>query len=383
MVEAHDPLVSAVDALAAAAHTLAECQADSVLARFPSYVTAAVPRLSLVASGLRNVHQLVSILRSGVPPGSGELDEARRARERTAQGVPADDLYDAYRMCLRLLGEAFVEHAARYDVPAEQQIASVRLLWESADRLTSAVVVARLAAELELARHDEGRRLDVLRALLFGDGALSLRRQRLSALGMPVDRSYFVVRARTASAAARESLRGRFETGLRTYGCRPLFGIVDGDVTGIAPLRPLAEERDYVAGVVGPVSLDEMPDAFASASRLLDVAQRFGISGASDLSTLRLKVAVLGEPELGELLDGRLLQPLREAGDFGVQLRETLDAWLGADCRIAETSLALGLHQNTVRHRLERYAMLVDVDLERLETRFELWWVLQRARSQA
>lgn len=376
MLDVESRYSAALDALAADAFALAEQQAEAVLTRFPSYVAAQVPRPSLVASGLRNVQQLLAILRSGVTPGPGELDEARRARERTAQGVPADDLYDAYRLCLRLLGEAFVEQAERHRVPPARQMRSLRLLWESADRLTSAVVVARLAAELELARHDEGRRLDLLRALLFGEGGLVARRQRLTALGLNAERSYYVLRARAATAAAREALRSRFEASLRTYGCKPLFGLIDGDIAGIAPLRPPAQEPGYVAGVVGPTTLDAMPAAFSTASRLLDVARQFGTSGAYELGDLSLKVAVATDAELGQLLDARHLAPLRELGDFGAQLRETLEAWLAADGRVAETALALGLHQNSVRHRLERYADLTGADLERLETRFEIWWAL-------
>lgn len=383
MVEVEGPYAATVEALAAEASALAERQADAVLAHFPSYVTAEVPRLSLVASGIRNVHQLIAILRSGVTPGPGELDEARRARERTAQGVPADDLYDAYRMCLRLLGAAFVEQAERHGVPRDCQVATMRLLWESADRLTSAVVVARLAAELELARHDEGRRLDVLRALLFGEGGILARRQRLTALGLSADRGYYVLRAHAHTPAAREALRSRFETTLRTYGCRPLFGIIDGDVAGIAPLRPPSHEDGYVAGLVGPTTLESMPGAFALASRLLDVARHLEASGAFELGDLSLQVAVAADAELGQLLEQRYLGRLREHGEFGAQLRETLEAWLGADGRIAETALVLGVHQNTVRHRLDRYVELVDADLERLDTRFEIWWALQWSRRSA
>ncbi|MGE0486993.1 MAG: PucR family transcriptional regulator [Gammaproteobacteria bacterium] len=382
MPDADARFTRAVQAFEADAAALAERQAAAVLERFASYTDAAVPRASLVASGLRNVTQLVAILRSGALPGADELDEARRARERTAQGVPADDLYAAYRMCLRLLTEAFVAHGERLRVPRERLLDTMRLLWESADLLTSAVVVARLAAELDLARHDEGRRLDVLRALLFGGGTTVERRQRLAALGLPPDRSYYVLRARAATAAAREALRARLEASLRTYGCRPLLGIVDGDVAGIAPLRPPRDDRGYTAGIAGPGAVETLPQAFATATRLLGVALRFAGPGPHELGDLSLRVAVAADADLARLLDERYLEPLRGVGEFGVQVVETLDAYLAAGARIGEAATALGLHPNTVRHRLNRFTDLTGAALDDLEVLFELWWVLTWSRGE-
>ena len=380
MTTAEARFAHAVAAFEADAGRLAEMQADAVLTRFSDYVTARVPRASLVESGLRNVSQLCAILRSGQPPGAGELDEARRARERTAQGVPADTLYDAYRLVLRLLGDAFLGHAEHHGVPRERLLAALRLLWASADALTSAVVVARLAAELDVARHDEGRRLDLLRALVFGSRPLVELRQRMAGFGLGPDRSYYVLRARAATPLARETLRGRLESSLRTYGCRPLCGIVDGDVTVLAPLRPPRGESGYTAGVAGPCPVEGLAQAYVMASRLLEVARGFGLEGPHELGDLSLKVAVSAEADLGQLLDIRHLAPLREAGEFGRQLIDTLKTHLANGARIADTAAALGVHPNTIRHRLARAAELSGADFERLEVLFELWWALNWAQ---
>ena len=96
-----------------------------------------------------------------------QLDDARRTRERMMQGVPADELHDAYRMCLRILGEQFIASAMARGIDESAILAGTRLLWDTADVLTSVVVTARQEAELDFARHDERQRIDFLRSLVF------------------------------------------------------------------------------------------------------------------------------------------------------------------------------------------------------------------------
>src|SRR5690606_17647421 len=99
-------LARTIELFAADAPRLAQAQAQAVRAHFSAYRAGRVPGAALVASGRYNVAQVTAILRSGRPPRSDALDEARRTRERASQGVPADEMHDAYRLCLRILGEA-------------------------------------------------------------------------------------------------------------------------------------------------------------------------------------------------------------------------------------------------------------------------------------
>ena len=100
-------LEPAAAALTADCARLAELQVDAVVGGFASYAMGAVPVESIFESAVRNVHQMVAAMRAGRPPERAGLDEGVRARQRTGQGVPAAELYDAYRMCLRLLAEEF------------------------------------------------------------------------------------------------------------------------------------------------------------------------------------------------------------------------------------------------------------------------------------
>jgi len=124
------------------------------------------------------------------------------------------------------------------------------------------------------------------------------------------------------------------------------------------------------------VPLESMPQAFALASRVLDVALGFGLTGTFELGDLSLRVAVASEPDLGALLVARYLAPLQAEGAYSRQLEETVAAHLATGGRIVATAHRLGVHQNTVRHRLARFEELTNARLDDLDVAFELWWAL-------
>lgn len=367
--------------LEADAHRLAELQADLVQARFESYAVGAAPRASIVESGHRNVRHLVGALRAGRPPSPGELDEHVRTRERAVQGIPTEEMYDAYRAVLRVLGDAFVDAATDCGLDQRSTLAGTRLLWATADVLTSVVVKARQEAELDIARNDEGQRVDFLRALVL-DVTMPDLRKRAAAFGLPSDRSYWVVRAHAGEPAHGDALRSLLDSTTRTYGCRPLLGVIDGDVVGVLPLRPNLDGGWFTIGVGGPVPLEAMPRAFAAASRMLDVAVGFGLTGSFELRDLSLRVAVASEPDLGALLAERYLTPLQAEGDFGELLVETVNTHLTTGGRVGSTAHRLGVHENTVRHRLARFEELTGARFDDLDTMVELWWALTWRRHE-
>lgn len=370
-------LTAAIDAFEADGERLAEAQAQAVLAHFPSYRAGAVPLTALVASGRHNVEQAVAILRCGRAPDRQQLDEGRRIRERASQGVPAAEMHDAYRLCLRIIGDAFISTATAARLAQPDILAATRLLWESADILTSVVLGAREAFERDSARHDQDERTAFLRGLVYGTVSPPMLREQAAAFGLSTDRSYFALRARATAANQRDELASRLDTLTRTHACRPLLGLIDGDVVGVVPHKPVWPELRHTIGIGGPLALDSMPRAFAAASRLLDVASALGRSGCFELGNLTLQVAIAAEPELGALLVERYLLPLRHEGDFGAELEQTLRTHLAHGSRINDTARVLGLHPNTVRHRLARCETLTGARLDVLAVQFEIWWALQ------
>ena len=74
------------------------------------------------------------------------------------------------------------------------------------------------------------------------------------------------------------------------------------------------------------------------------------------------------------------LAVLKALGDntrYAIYLELARSAAPLSTIEIAET---LGLHANTVRHRLERFEEITGRSLRETETVVELWWALQRRR---
>lgn len=371
-----EKLSRVADAFEADADDLASRQATAVEERFPSYARGAVPHHSLIASGRRNVGHVVSALRSGESPKHRDLDEIARATERTVQGVPAGELHAAYRACLLLLADHFTHVGKTLGLDGEEILFGTRLLWETADVLASVVVTARQSAELDIAREDESQRGGFLRALILDSPHHPELVRRAPAFGLPQERLYWVVRAKADQGSMGDEIRARMESETRTLGCAPLFGVIDGDLVGIVPNRPKPTDETTCAGVDGPVSLERVPHAFANASRMLDVAAGFGMHGVFDLADLALRVPVASEPELGKMLAERYLGPLRGEGEFGELLEETLAAHVMSGGRIKATASTLGVHPNTIRHRLGRIEELVGIYFSDLDSLIELWWAI-------
>jgi hypothetical protein len=371
-------LEPAAAAMSADCARLAELQVDAVVSGFASYAMGAVPVESILDSAVRNVHQLVAAMRAGSPPQRDTLDEVVRARQRTGQGVPATELYDAYRMCLRLLAEEFGRTATEVELDHAAVLAGTQLLWDTADVLTSVLVSARHDVELELARRDESHRVDLLRVLIFDQPVPVEVRRRAAAFGLPLDRTYWAIWAGTSDGGRLDDVRLELDRLTGGPDSCSLLGVIDGDVVGLVSTRPDTALVDvgFPVGVGGPAPLDAVQGAFATASRVHDVARSLDLTGAVHLADLGIKVAVASEPVLGELMVERNLAPLRRDGDFGEAISATLQTYLTCGGRIKVTAHRLGVHPNTVRHRLARFEELTGRRIDDIEVMVEVWWAL-------
>jgi putative transposase len=324
-----------------------------------------VPAAALRRSCRRNVVRVAEMLcgRGDLPADISE-DEHASGRQRAMQGIPAEDVVAAYRAVMGVLRDAVVEHASALDVPMEATLRALCRLWELTDDLSTELVGARRDIDVEIARREEQERLTFLARALTG----SLPTHDLAAVaavhGLKPGVDYWVLRARTAAPEPLEALN-------RSGG---VVGPVDGDIAGIVATPPTLVDLDGVASIAGPVHLNGLTQAFAEATRLLNVAVRFRRRGLVDRSSLSIRVAVVEEDELGDALVARHLSPVLAAAPA---LLDTVEAFLACDANIARGAVALSVHQNTLRQRLDRFEQLSGADLGSLETTFEVWWALQ------
>jgi putative transposase len=356
--------------------------ADDLVARMDELVSAQmravdtigsyerVPRDAMRSSGRRNVLRVVHTLRGDADLPPDEASETESGTERALQGIPAEDVVGAYRVSMGVLREGFLEAATRLNVPATDIVAATRELWALTDRYSADLVAACRRIDLDLARRQERAQLAFLHRMLTG--AL-LPQEVLAggpAHGLAPDHPYWVVRGRTQDVARRlESCA--------VGGLRPLIGWIDGDVVAVTPTRPIDAADGGVLAVAGPVVAAGFPQAFAEATRLLNVATRYGRTGLVDRSTLSVRIAVVEEPELSEALLTKYVDPVTETGSAAISLLATVRTYLACRRSFPDTAARLSVHANTVRYRLSRYLELTGADLEDTETLIEVWWALE------
>jgi hypothetical protein len=233
-------------------------------------------------------------------------------------------------------------------------------------------------AEIEIARHGERQRAEFLRGLVFGSVATAEIRRLGPAYHLTPDVRYVAVRGRPLPDRTADELVRAIGAASRAVGHHAFVGVLEGDVVGVARRPPAIVDCPGIVGIGPPADLTGIEPSFATASRVLEVAERFGEPGVFRLEDLSLRVAVAAEDELGELLVGRYLRPLEKLGGRSAAVLETVAAFIENGLSVKATAEALDVHQNTVRYRLGRFEELTGANLEKPVTAFEVWWAMQR-----
>ncbi|HEY1971558.1 MAG TPA: helix-turn-helix domain-containing protein [Pseudonocardia sp.] len=337
-----------------------------------------VPTDDLRRSCARNVARVVAALeqRHQLPP---EIEEDERAsgRRRALQGVPTDDVVEAYRLVLGILRDVFIQEAVRVEADPREVLAGTVRLWELTDRYSNILVAARQQVEIEAARRDEQHRMAFLQRLLTGVDPAELVAGG-AVHGMLPGERYWVIRARQDDRGT-QRLSRHLDGPHPESGFRPLVAPFDDDVVCISVARPAPLPGSVIA-VAGPTSVAAVPQAFAEASRVLQVALRYRRAGVVDSSTLSVRVAVEQQPEIGEQLFRRYIGPFIGPRGRNEELLRTVQCYLEHRRSVADTAVELSVHDNTVRYRLDRYRGLVGADLADTDVLVELWWAFEHHR---
>ncbi|MFC4944184.1 PucR family transcriptional regulator [Pseudonocardia sp. GCM10023141] len=353
----------------------------AVLRRFPSYDR--VPADDLRRSCRRNVARVVATLEQHDRepaqielPAHIEEDERSSGQRRALQGVPSDDVVEAYRAVLSVLRDAFIDEAGAADADPRSVLAGTRRLWDLTDRYSNVLVSARQQVEIDAARRDERHRMAFLQRLLTGGVEHAELVEGGAVHGVLPDHEYWVLRGRQRSGDP-QRLSRHLELS-PTIGTRPLVTLVDDDVAGISTARPAPLDGAVIA-VAGPVALAGVATAFTEATRVLTVAVRYDRSGVVDSSSLSVRVAVEQQAELGEQLYRRYVSPFRDAGAASEEVLQTIHTYLHQHRSVATTATLLSVHENTVRYRLERFRTVTGRDLSDTDVLVEVWWALEYA----
>lgn len=205
------------------------------------------------------------------------------------------------------------------------------------------LVSAREQIDIDTARRDERHRIAFLQRLLLGGADPAELVMGGAVHGVVPDREYWVVRGRQLAG---EEQRLSRHLGSSRAEFRPLVATFDDDVVGISAARPGPFDGAVIA-VAGPASLSGIAQTFAEATRVLNIAVRYGE---------QLFRRYVAGPDC----------------TTPTEILETLPTYLHERRSVAATARMISIHDNTVRYRLDRYGILTGADLADTNVRIEV-----------
>jgi hypothetical protein len=310
-------------------------------------------------------------------PDDTKIFEGRGA-VRARQGLPVTEMLAAWRV-----GQESLYLLARELAPAGPDRDA--LLLEFLELVMAWVDFAMLAAadghrrsELSRAREQHHAQSNLVRRLLAGTVAPGEVRMAVAQLGLDPTAVYHAVRARPDPSVDGETIEQHLGAdGLVKRG-RGLVVWIDGDICGFIADLPKAAAPTAI-GISQPVPLHDLEPAFRRATRALETALALGARGVFDLTTLGVHAAVVGDADVGDAMVRRYIDALDHLTGGDVIL-QTTEQFLTNDCNAEATARELGVHVNTVRHRLSRYEEATGRSLRETEALVEVWWAIQRQR---
>ena len=207
-----------------------------------------------------------------------------------------------------------------------------------ADRAVIAVALALLA----LADRADGR---LVTKMLVGDDSFD---------------GYRVVRGRRKSRGSPDFDLG---TALVDVDGSRLRAVVTNPPDVVA-----AQAAGWLLAVSSPVGVADLPSADREAERMLERAVAIGqpVTAADGVSALV-------DPDAAARFSAELLKPLATRPE----LLDTVRTWLACNGNWDRTAAELGVHRNSVRHRIGVVARELDIDLADAQRRMELWFALR------
>ena len=299
-------------------------------------------------------------------PSTAELDHYRAyGRGRAEMGIPLNEVLGVWRMSSREILEEVSVVARLERLPDDLILTMTNELLDTFDVAIRAYTAGHQEVELARVGREHQRRADFVRSLLLGISDPAEVGRAAASYGLDPRVTYVAFRSRSTAALSEPWLAEEV-----------FVASVDGDIAGILATVPDIEDGPTV-GVGDAAPLHGVAASFQQASRCLETAVAFGLRGVFNLDQLGILPAVVADPELGDRLVRRYLEPLG-SGTSAALLRETLECHLSNGQRVERTASAMFVHQNTVRYRLSRFSDLTGIELRSPVSSFELWWALQR-----
>ena len=343
----------------------------------PEFQALHPPRREVLGWVRWNLDLVIRWLVDARPPSEAELDVFRaRARDRAAEGTPADIVPANFRRAARFAWGALLEAATVEERPA--LLESADLLFEYVDqvsRIFSDVYQTASAASPATAEENAARAL--LARIARDEAPLPEDHQFAERIGFELDRAArpFVICAPGCEPEyyASLSLQLRRRGALAASEGRRVVGLAN-DASEWREVR--LEERAIVAAG-GACIRGERGRALEELRMTAEVAAAEGRTGVVEVDDYLPQLLLRRSPRLAGQIRARVYGPLEESHP---ELAHTLDLLVEQSFERGATAAALPVHRNTLRDRINRISEITGVDLDRVEGRGLAWlaWLERR-----
>ena len=370
------PLERLVDALLLRAQRLADRAVAEFRDAFPSY--AQLDPAELVPVVLRNTTSLLESIRDPGRDTAADREFYRASGEHRARmGITSDEMLHAWRIGLKVTRAEAYALARELDIGEEVVLAFVEALrqWGDVGMVESAS--GHRETELELARHEQHHRANLVRGILFGTLAPAAMRVQAATYGLEPHGPYCAVRARPTADVSVRSLEYQLGVADAAGPRRGLAALLDGDLAGFV-LAPVPTRVAVAVGVGPPAPLAELENSFRLATRALESATAAELTGPVGIDQLGLLPAVIADRDVGKQIMRRVVEPVLAQGKPGLTLLDTVARYVENDLRLELTAAQMFLHVNTVRYRLRRFEELTGTSLRHVDDLVQVWWALRR-----
>lgn len=292
------------------------------------------------------------------------------SRRRAAQGIDMESMLRAYRIGMRVMWSEIISSPAWHG-RALQSVMGQVATWalDFADRISTAVAAAYIDELARVTREREHRRSGLLNVILSGSG--SDHQYGPEELASP----HCVVLARLPSGLSLAELE-QVGQALEQRAAASLWTVRHCSVVAVIAM-PQAFDRDQLRQRLIRLTHDgripafglgdraegpaETRQSYAEAADALELGMKFGTAThpVYDYRDLAPMIALLSDADRARRFAATALEPLSPMLDRKWTL-PTVEAYLTRQGRLKEVAAALGVHQNTVKYRLNELRPLLD-----------------------
>lgn len=325
----------------------------------------------------RNLRSVVEVLTTGHLPSDQVLTSSAEVvvRRRISQGIPVEDMMRSYRISMALINDHYVAVALGSGATPHSVLASSRLLWSLSDAFMTCVALQYQTLSIESAVLEDQAKADLIHTLLLGNSDSPEVIRAAAAKGLHNSDSFYAIRARVTDAKHLLHVCQALERGSAPSTVAVVVPY-RGEAIGLTKQIP-PEVVGSLVGVGPSTTLAAAPHSFSVAGRVLEAAADLGRTGVVTLADLSWRLAAVNELDVSRLLVDRYITPLRDKGDFGDQLLESVRTFLANDRNVNTAAEKMYMHKNTLRYRLSKFEEITAASLNSTDTLIEIAWALE------